>query len=82
MGVNANKTTYELARQGFSHPLRQHNPMPGTPVKFVRGWGSGTGEGGNMNNIGSPYMDKDKLRAFSKNPPKQAGELLNLTINQ
>jgi hypothetical protein len=35
-----------------------------------------------MKSIGSPYMDKGKLRAFSKNPPKQAGELLNLTTNQ
>jgi hypothetical protein len=44
--------------------------------------GSGTGEVCNMKSTGSPYMDKVKLRAFSKNPPKQVGELLNLTINQ
>jgi hypothetical protein len=35
-----------------------------------------------MKSTGSPYTDKGKLRAFSKNPPKQAGELLNMTINQ
>jgi len=35
-----------------------------------------------MKSTGSPYIDKGKLRAFSKNLPKQAGELLNLTINQ
>jgi hypothetical protein len=63
MGTNANETAYELARQGFSHPLRGPNPMLGTPVKFVGG-GSGNGEIGNMKSIGSPYMDKGKLGAF------------------
>jgi len=33
MGINANKTADQLARQGFSHPLRGPNPMLGTPVK-------------------------------------------------
>jgi hypothetical protein len=33
--------------------------------------------------IGSPYVDKGRLRAFSKNPSaKKAGKLLNLSRNQ
>jgi hypothetical protein len=37
MEINTNETAYELARQGFSHPLRGPNPMLGTPVKSVSG---------------------------------------------
>jgi hypothetical protein len=37
MGVNANETAYELARQSFSNSLRGPNPTLGTPVKYVEG---------------------------------------------
>jgi hypothetical protein len=36
-----------------------------------------------MRSIGSPYVDKDRLRAFLKKTLcKKAGELLNLSRNQ
>jgi hypothetical protein len=69
MGINANEAAYVLRRQGFSHPLRGPNPMLGTPEKFVGG-GSGTEEVGNMKSIDSTYVDKGKLRGFSKKPSK------------
>jgi hypothetical protein len=46
--------------------------MLGTSVKSVGG-GSGTGEVGNMKSIGSPYMDKGKLRAFSNTLQNKLG---------
>jgi hypothetical protein len=36
-----------------------------------------------MRSLGSPYMDKGKLRGFLKNPlQKKAGKLLNLSRNR
>jgi hypothetical protein len=36
-----------------------------------------------MRNIGSPYVDKSRLRDFLKKPSaRKAGELLNLSRNQ
>jgi len=44
---------------------------------------AGTEQAGNMRNIGSRYMHKGRVRAFSKNPlQKNAGEVLSLSINQ
>ena len=79
MRINANETADELATQGSSPPLIGPNPMLGTSVKGVEGGESGIGKVGNMKSIGSPLVDKGKLRSFSKHSPKQAGELLNLT---
>jgi hypothetical protein len=46
------------------------------------GWW-GTGRVGNTRSIGSPYMDKSRLRAFLKTPSaRKAGELHNLSRNQ
>jgi hypothetical protein len=80
MGVNANETAYELARQGFSHPLRGTNAMLGTPVKSVRqirDWRSRQHK-----EHWQSIHGQRQAKGFLKNPPKQAGELLNLTTNQ
>jgi hypothetical protein len=77
MGIDGNEISDQLARQGSSHPLIGPEPALGISAKVAGGL-SETGRVGNTRSIGSPYMDKGRLRAFLKNSLQE--KLVNCSI--
>ena len=59
-GIDGNEMAGQLARQGSSYPLTGPDPALGRLP--------GVGRVRNMRSIGSPFMDKSKLRSFLKHP--------------
>jgi hypothetical protein len=69
MGIDGNEIADQSARQGSSHPLTGPELALGISAKVAGGEGlSGAGQVGNTRSTGSPNVDKDRLRAFLKNP--------------
>jgi hypothetical protein len=67
MRIDGNEIADQLARQGSSLPLIVPQPALGISAKVargvIRGWMSRKYE-----SIGSPFVDKGRLRAFLKDP--------------
>jgi hypothetical protein len=62
-GIDGNEMADQLARQGSPHPFIGPEPPLGMSVKIAREV-MGYGRAGSIQNIGSPFVDKDRLRAF------------------
>jgi hypothetical protein len=77
MGIDGNEIADQLARQRSSHPFIGPEPVLGISAKVGRG-DAGTGRVGNMRSIGSPYVDKGRLRAFLKTSLQE--KLVNCSV--